>query len=70
MGSGDLTADLALGNLAPASAVRAVDGHSARQEAGDRAPRRRRMEMENEDVEEPIPPSDNDEPAHQVDDLA
>jgi hypothetical protein len=70
MGSGYLAADLTLGNLAPASAVRAVDGQWARQETGGRAPRRRRMENENENSDEPILTSDDHAPSHQLDHLA
>ena len=74
MGSGDLAADLTLGNLAPASAVRALDDHSAHRESAGRAHRRRRMEMEskneNENLVEPIPISDDSQPTHQVDRLA
>jgi hypothetical protein len=76
MGSANLSADLVLGNLVPASAVRTVDGHSAHQETSSRAPRRRRTEaemepeMENENLDLPIPTSDDQPPAHQVDDVA
>jgi hypothetical protein len=77
MDTANLTADLVVGNLTPASAVRAVDGHSAHQETAGRAPRRRRTEagmgeaeMESENLDVSIPTSGDNPPAHQVDDVA
>jgi hypothetical protein len=73
MGSGDLSTDLALnlnlGILTPASAVRAVDGHSASQDTQGKARRRSRPDEESSD--DLGSPSDaDDQPAHQLDHLA
>lgn len=69
MGSGDLSTELGFGVLAPTPAVRAVEGHSAPQQAQAKARRRPRLEEENHAEESPS--SDGlEQPAHQLDDLA
>jgi len=73
MGSGDLSTDRALnldvGILTPASAVRAVEGHSASQDSQGKARRRSRPDEENSD--ELGSSSDaSHQPAHQLDHLA
>ena len=81
MGSGDLSSNLRLGGLAPASAVREAEGQPAKQEDQQNPRRRYRTEegkRENDDTEhregEPLAESPTSEPAeqsaHQLDDLA
>lgn len=60
--------NLAAEDLAPTSAMRAMDGHTAPPDTADQTRRRRRRETEIADFDEPIPSSDD--PAHQLDDLA
>ena len=71
MGNGDLSADLTLGVLTPASSVRPVEGHSLRPE--DEGKGRRRSRPEEKDAEnegEEASPDAGDSPPHQLDHLA
>ena len=68
MGS-DLSTDLAFLILTPASAVRAVEGHAANQNAPPKGRRRSRAEEENpEDLS--LGSEGDGAPAHQLDHLA
>lgn len=70
MDSGNLSTDLALGILAPASAIRGVDGQSGNPNAQGKERRRPSLkpgpdESPEEDILNGVGP-----PAHQLDDLA
>jgi len=69
LGSNDLSPDLALGILAPASAVRAVEGHSPNDDAEAKSRRRsRRTERPGDDDQGSSEPAET--PLHQLDRLA
>jgi len=68
MDSGDLSSDLTMGLLAPASSVRAVDGHSPQRDADGKRRRRPQSERENDDTDGSSPEAGI--PAHQLDSLA
>jgi len=69
MGNSDLSADLTLGILTPASSVRPVEGHSPHPDAEGKARRRSRPEEEDDDGENASSEA-SDTPAHQFDHLA
>jgi hypothetical protein len=64
MASGDLSSDLSLGILAPATSVRRAEGHPAG--THDRTPRRKpRQQPDSDESPEPV-----EAPEHQLDRLA
>jgi hypothetical protein len=70
LGSSDLSASLAFGDLTPASAAGAMNGHAAHKDAPAKA-RRRRAEAEEENSDDLSAGSEGDEaPPHQLDHLA
>jgi hypothetical protein len=75
MGSGDLSTDLGLGSLAPASAVGAAQDHSQPAANPDAQPRARRRPPRREEDEDEFDglssaPVADERPAHQLDDIA
>jgi hypothetical protein len=70
MDSSHLSADLILGVLTPAPAVRPLEEHSPNQDAQSKARRCPRPEDENHPAEESSSSESVDRPAHQLDDLA
>ena len=68
MDTGDLSTDLTMGVLAPASSIRAADGHSPQRDADGKGRRRAQAEKENGDTDVSSPEAGA--PAHQLDSLA
>jgi len=66
---GELSTDLALGVLTPASSVRSVEGHSPHQDAEGKARRRPRLKQDDPTDAETID-SESDNPNHQLDHMA
>ena len=69
MGNSDLSSDLTLGILTPASSIRPVEGHSPHPDAEGNARRRSRPEEKSDEGEDASSDAD-DTPAHQLDHLA
>jgi len=69
MDGGNLSTDLTIGVLTPASAVRTVEGDSAKQDAKEQARHRSHSEEKNRD-DEGLSARVGGEPAHRVDNLA
>jgi hypothetical protein len=76
MGSGDLSTDLNLGMLTPATSVRPSNGQSDRQDAESKTrrqthPRQTHPEEENSEPQEKEEENESDDkPAHQLDRMA
>ena len=67
MANGDLSADLGLGILAPASSVPAVSGHAPPPDAEGRS-RRRPSKPDGDELN--LAPEPEEAPAHELDSLA
>jgi hypothetical protein len=67
MANGDLSADMGLGILAPASSISAISGHAPPQDAEGKS---RRRPVQRDGDEPNLAPEPEQAPAHELDSLA